>query len=58
MDWVFPSNLLSNSPSRDDGISQAIEKAYRGKTAWFIEDLGNQLSLLVILIESRFLNRI
>lgn len=48
MDWIFSSDQLMNlSPSKSDGISFELEKGYRSKTAWFIEELGKELKLLV-----------
>ena len=44
-DWIFSMDFLMKSPSRDDGVSFDLEKAYRAKTAWFIEELGKELKL-------------
>jgi hypothetical protein len=43
MDWIFSSEFLMSSPSRNDGISFELERGYRSKTAWFIEGLGKEL---------------
>ena len=47
MDWIFTSEQLMDSPSRADGISFEMERGYRSKTAWFIQDLAVELKLLV-----------
>jgi hypothetical protein len=52
MDWIFSSEQMMNSPSRVDGISFELEKGYRSKTAWFIEELGKELKLLVKLFKT------
>jgi hypothetical protein len=53
MDWIFSSEqMMNNSPSRVDGISFELEKGYRSKTAWFIEELGKELKLLVKLFKT------
>lgn len=43
MDWIFTSEQLMDSPSRADGISFEMERGYRSKTAWFIQDLAVEL---------------
>jgi hypothetical protein len=43
MDWYFPAEVLANSPSRADAISVDLERGYRSKTAWFIEEYGKEL---------------
>ena len=43
MDWIIPSYVLANSPSRDDNISADVEKASRYKTAWFMEEMVKRL---------------
>jgi hypothetical protein len=45
MDWIFSSEFLMSSPSRNDGISFELGRGYRSKTAWFIEGLGKELKL-------------
>ncbi len=40
--WIFPKEMLVNTPSRDDGISLETEKSYRNKGCSMIEDLGQK----------------
>ena len=48
MEWIFSAEELKNSPSREDGISAELEKSYRRKTAWFLEELGKEPILKMI----------
>lgn len=41
--WIVPPEVLADSPSRRDGISQEVENAYRRKTTVFIEDCARYL---------------
>jgi hypothetical protein len=47
MDWIFSPAQLEQTPSRDEGVSLDLEKSYRRKTAWFIEELGKESKWLV-----------
>jgi hypothetical protein len=45
--WIFPSDMLENTPSRVDGYSKEVERIYRNKTTFFIETLGSELKWYV-----------
>jgi hypothetical protein len=48
MEWIFSPSDLQESPSRLDGISNDIERTYRRKTAWFLEELGKEMKWFVL----------
>lgn len=48
MEWVFSDAMLEDSASRQDGIEAPLEKSYRRKTAWFIEELGKEIKWSVV----------
>ena len=43
MDWIIPKSVLMNTPSRKDMVKEPMEKVYRAKSTWFIEELGKEL---------------
>ena len=43
--WVLTEEQLRNSPSRADGVSEELEKAYGWKSCAFIKKLGNDLNV-------------
>ena len=46
---ILPPEMLEDSPSRRDGISAAIEKAYRRKTTTLMDQFAKALGWYVIL---------
>ena len=48
MEWIFSDVMLEDSASRQDGIEAPLEKSYRRKTAWFIEELGKEIKWSVV----------
>lgn len=40
--WIFPKDMLVNTPSRDDGVPIETEKSYRNKGCCLIDDLGQR----------------
>ena len=43
--WILRPEDLERSPSRRDGVAAALEKGYRRKTSFFIDECGNKLKL-------------
>lgn len=42
---LYTSEQIRNSPSRGDGVSEALENDYRRKTCLFIKAAGKELEL-------------
>jgi len=38
--WLLPAEVLKDSPSRSDGVSEDLERTYRRKTIIFMEEIG------------------
>lgn len=43
--WILRPEELERSPSRADGVAAALEKGYRRKTCFFIDECGLKLKL-------------
>ena len=43
--WILRPDELADSPSHRDGISAELEKGYRRKTCFFIDECGIKLKL-------------
>lgn len=43
--WIFSSEMIENSPSRKDGLSAEHEIGKRQEAALFISDLGEELKV-------------
>ena len=43
--WILRPEELEQSPSRKDGVAAALEKGYRRKTCFFIDECGLKLKL-------------
>lgn len=42
---LYTAEQIRNSPSRGDGVSEALENDYRRKTCLFIKAAGKELEL-------------
>lgn len=52
MEWIFSDVMLEESASRQDGIEAPLEKSYRRKTAWFIEELGKEIKCVRMVVST------